>query len=66
MGLGAKPECDLLIAESADDFINAILRLFKDCRLRNRVGAAARHFVINNYNWDLVVKRINAIQNKLE
>jgi glycosyltransferase involved in cell wall biosynthesis len=39
----------------------AILRLKADAALRQRLGAAARKMVIENYTWDQVVRRTTAL-----
>jgi len=44
-----------------DALAAAILRLKADAALRQRIGAAARKMVIENYTWDQVVRRTTAL-----
>jgi glycosyltransferase involved in cell wall biosynthesis len=60
-GLGAKPGRDLLIAEGAQELANTIVNLLDNKNFRKELGQSARNFVLQNYNWDLVRKRMNQI-----
>jgi glycosyltransferase involved in cell wall biosynthesis len=42
---------ELLLADDAKDFANAVLRVIGDHALRSRLGAAARALVLSRYTW---------------
>jgi glycosyltransferase involved in cell wall biosynthesis len=47
-----------------DALAESLLRLKADAALRQRLGAAARRTVLNNYTWDHVVRRIIALRSR--
>jgi sugar transferase (PEP-CTERM/EpsH1 system associated) len=51
-GIEAVPERDVLTAEDEKSFSEAVLRLFKNKDLRERLGRQARQFVEKNHSWD--------------
>ena len=51
-GLGATPGKDLLIADQPDDFADAVVELFRNPAHRERLGAAAREFVLSHWTWE--------------
>jgi len=53
-GIGAEHEKELLIADTSQEFADAVLRLLSDFELRKRLGAAGREFVLSNYGWDSI------------
>jgi glycosyltransferase involved in cell wall biosynthesis len=53
-GLGARDGEHLLIADSADDFANATLRLWGDPELRARLAAAGRARYEQHFTWPVV------------
>ena len=50
-GLGAIDGQHLLIADDADSFADAVLRLLDDDGLRGRLGAAGRALYIDRFTW---------------
>jgi len=64
-GIGGQPERDLLVADEPEDIALQVIRLLSDERLRKRVGRAGREYVLQRYNWDLVLDRMQTIQEKL-
>jgi glycosyltransferase involved in cell wall biosynthesis len=48
-GLGATAGVHLLVADGADEFAAAVVRLLRDVELRRRLGAAARAFAAERY-----------------
>lgn len=48
---------ELLLAEADADFVDAIVRLAGDQRLRESLGAAARDWAVRNLSWDARVAR---------
>jgi glycosyltransferase involved in cell wall biosynthesis len=53
-GLPVTPGTDLLIADTANAFADAVVRLFRDDAERRRVGAAAQRLVAERYDWSAV------------
>ena len=51
-GLPVEHEGDLLLADDAETFAAAVLRLLDDSSLRARLGAAGRAKMVADYSWD--------------
>ena len=51
-GIGAIPGKHLLIADHPDKFANAIIELLRDPIFRERLGQAAREFVLAHWTWE--------------
>jgi glycosyltransferase involved in cell wall biosynthesis len=64
-GIGVATEQQMLLADTPEAFSAAILRLIADLRadgnLRRRLGATARAFVVENYDWRQIVPRLEAV-----
>jgi sugar transferase (PEP-CTERM/EpsH1 system associated) len=60
-GVEAKRDRDLLVADDADDFARAVIRLLSDEELRVRTGAAARACVEANYQWETQLGRFDNV-----
>jgi len=58
-GIEAEHDRHLLIAYSAREFADAVVRLLLDVRARQRLGEAARGFVLANYAWDNIYQRLD-------
>jgi glycosyltransferase involved in cell wall biosynthesis len=52
---------ELLIADSAEAFSDSVVRLLTDPQLRNSLRARARRFVGDNYDWEVVVERMDRV-----
>jgi polysaccharide biosynthesis protein PslH len=65
-GLGAQPERDLLIADTAAEQANQIGRLLVDPKLASHVGLAGRSFVARRFSWQHAVERLRTIAGKLD
>jgi len=50
-GLVLAPTYDILIADNADGFTSALLRLLENPQLRREMGAHAAQTVLNRYDW---------------
>jgi glycosyltransferase involved in cell wall biosynthesis len=48
-GLGVRPGVHLLVADGADEFAAAVVRLLRDAELRRRLGEAARAFAESSH-----------------
>ena len=53
-GLPVTPGTDVVIADTADTFAEAVVRLFRGDAERRRVGAAAKRLVAERYDWSAV------------
>ena len=60
-GVGVRDREHLLVADSAEDFAAAIVRLFADAELRARLGAAGRQLIESDYSWELAGERMEAL-----
>jgi glycosyltransferase involved in cell wall biosynthesis len=55
LGLGdiaAKPEQEVIVADSADAFIQSIIKLLDSTELRNSIGDAGLSYVTAHHTWD--------------
>jgi glycosyltransferase involved in cell wall biosynthesis len=57
-GLGVVDGTHALTAETAAGFAHAILRLWRDARLRRRIAAAAMRFLEERYSWASIDGRV--------
>jgi glycosyltransferase involved in cell wall biosynthesis len=55
-GLDVTPEEHLLLADTPDEFVEAILRVLSDRTLRGRLGAAGRALVEDRYGWERIAQ----------
>ncbi len=68
-GLGAitaVPGEHLIVADTADDFINEIARLVKDVKRRAEIGQKARIFIEENHSWNYADRQIEAIYESIK
>jgi len=49
----------------AESIKNAILTVYKDTKLRDRIGKAAREYIINNCSLEIIVEKEHAIYKSL-
>ena len=57
-GISVTPELNVLVADTPDDFVRQIGRLMNDEDLCKALGKEARKFVIENYSWPVIGKRL--------
>jgi sugar transferase (PEP-CTERM/EpsH1 system associated) len=62
-GLRGGEHC--LIADDAEQYASAVLRLLADRALGQRLGAAGRRLVREHYDWTVIVPRLDALYAKL-
>jgi glycosyltransferase involved in cell wall biosynthesis len=60
-GIGVEHERHLLIADSAEEFASAIVRLFDDAALARSLGQTGRAFVEREYSWARAGERLQAL-----
>ena len=62
-GIGAKPGEELIIADSSEEMAKQIIRIFENPEMAYQMGQSALRFVSRKYSWDLVLTRVNEIEN---
>lgn len=67
-GLGdikARSGESIVIADAPISFANAVTSLLRDAQSRQRIGEAARHFVIEHHSWEAVNAEVERIYHEL-
>jgi len=68
-GLGVHDETELLLADTPAAFAAAVLRLLADAsqgaRLGRQLGAQASQFVTQEYSWEQIIPRLEAVYQQL-
>jgi glycosyltransferase involved in cell wall biosynthesis len=64
-GLNAEVGKEIIIADSPDEFITQITKLFQENLYRKKIASGGLNFVKDNYSWDIVLHRINTIEHNL-
>lgn len=59
--LMAKPGKDLIVAETNQDFADAILQLINDPQRLHALGQAGRHYVETHHNWQTIASNLEQI-----
>ena len=65
-GLGAKPGYELIIEDDGPSIANAVIEFLQDDMKSKKVGETGRRFIENNYQWDMVCKRMKTIQGMIQ
>jgi polysaccharide biosynthesis protein PslH len=60
-GLEARPGQNLLVADTARAFAEAVVRLVRDPELRARLGAAGRATVLARHGWDTCTRQLEGL-----
>jgi glycosyltransferase involved in cell wall biosynthesis len=60
-GIGAKPNDEIELQDSPEDFAAALVRLLRDAKERERLGRAGRRFVEANWTWDAHFEKFEKI-----
>jgi hypothetical protein len=58
-GIDAVPGRDLLVADDAGTFADAVVSVLRDATKRQRYADAGRAYVTANHNWDRVLRRLD-------
>jgi len=64
-GITVTPEKNVLIANSPAEFVEQISRVINNNELRDSLGQEARKFVIDNYSWDVIGKKLGNVYRSL-
>jgi len=57
-GIGAQPGRDLVVANDAAAFAEAVVALLLDRRLWRRVAVSGRRYILDNYRWEGAVRAL--------
>jgi sugar transferase (PEP-CTERM/EpsH1 system associated) len=60
-GIAAEPGVHLLAADTAQDWVNAVVKLFDDGPLRQRLGEAGRDYVSEHHCWERCLEPIGPL-----
>ncbi len=64
-GINITPEKNALLADTPDEFITQISRLIEDPDLCKKIGEEGRKFVVDEFSWDVIGKKLSTIYKKL-
>jgi sugar transferase (PEP-CTERM/EpsH1 system associated) len=64
-GINAKEDHEIIVADSTDEYIMKLSRLFNDDEYRMKISQAGLDFVRENFSWDHVLQRVNVIEGML-
>jgi glycosyltransferase involved in cell wall biosynthesis len=65
-GIQAQPGEDVLVADKAEDFAASVIRLLNDPALREQLSVNGRHLVERKYDWQVTLKDMEKIYQKVE
>jgi glycosyltransferase involved in cell wall biosynthesis len=65
-GIDFTPGHDILIADTPEVFAGAVIDLFKDCGLAERLGQNGRRTVSEKYNWRVIYSAWDEVYRSLE
>jgi polysaccharide biosynthesis protein PslH len=64
-GIDARPGEDVLIADSPEDFARAVISLFQDQVLQQKLSANGRQLVEKKYDWRVVLGELDKVYQRL-
>jgi len=64
-GVEGEPGRDFLLANSVDEQVAAIARLIEDPQLARKLGAQGRAFVESRYDWDVALRPLDELLERL-
>jgi len=64
-GIAVEPEKHLLLAETPQEFVRQIKRLFEDFYLRGRLAKEARRLAVEKYDFKQIGAKLSALYNKI-
>lgn len=62
--IAVRPQQDIIIADSPDHFASAIISLFKNSELRQRLSINGRKLIEEKYSWSGIARRLEEIYQK--
>ncbi len=64
-GIDVTPGVDVLLADTADEFVEQVARLRSDVGLHQRIAKAARELAIRRYSWDVIGNQLATVYRSL-
>jgi glycosyltransferase involved in cell wall biosynthesis len=64
-GLTVQDGAELRLADSPDDFAQAVTSLLKDAGQRRKLGAAGMRYVQENYDWSVIAPRLLRVYDEI-
>jgi glycosyltransferase involved in cell wall biosynthesis len=64
-GIDARPGMDVSIADSPEDFAEAVINLLLDKELREKLSRNGRRLVEEKYDWQVVLKELDRVYQRL-
>lgn len=64
-GIEAKPDFEVLVADTPQDFAREVIRVLEDATLRARLSANGRELVERQYDWQVVLKELDRVYEAL-
>jgi glycosyltransferase involved in cell wall biosynthesis len=61
-GLGARPDSEIVLADSAQVTAKQVIKLLHDPTQRETLGSAGRTFVKKRYSWERGLERLREIE----
>ncbi len=65
-GIDAQPGKDVLVADQAKDFAQAVIQLLNDPTLQEQLAQNGRDLAIQHYDWQVVFRKIETLYNQLQ
>ena len=56
---------DVLIADSADDFADSVIRVLNDSLLQTSLGSNGQSIVRKKYDWKIIAERLDTIYHQV-
>jgi glycosyltransferase involved in cell wall biosynthesis len=60
-GIDAKPDEDVLVADTPEQFASAVTRILHEQRLQDRLASNGRRLVVSRYDWQVVLEQLDVV-----
>lgn len=60
-GIRARPEEEIIVADTPEDFARRTIELLRNGSLRNAIGQRGLDFVRRNFNWDQIIEKLEKV-----
>ena len=64
-GIKAEPGVDVMVADTPVDFANLVIKVLNDKNLQDRLSMNGRQLAEDKYDWQVVLKQLDALYQKL-
>jgi polysaccharide biosynthesis protein PslH len=65
-GIDAKPGEEVLVADTAEDFAEAVVKCLRNCELQEYLGGRGRRLAEVRYDWQVVLKKMGEVYQEIE